>query len=473
MARKKERQLIIIEDQQLDFLAFLHTSFAKKVLNHPRIHFAFFYKGEKNFEDNLAKKFPVRKTEVLLAPTKKKSQKFHNLRLKLLRKTTLSEGLYMDRLYSVITFQNFVENVRQFPGSFYMNTLKGAFEKMPVIIVGAGPSLSQNIPLLKKLENKAFIIAGGSAISALSSFGIKPHLGFALDPNLEEYYRLKRNFSFDLPMVCSSRVHSGISCQMNGIRGYLRSSFGQLYDLWIEEKIGLKGDFIGSNLSSEALSVTTMALSLAEFLGFDPLILVGVDLAYTSNSRYATGVVEDEKIDPAHIDRSKISEDRIYQMKDVQGSPIYTSVKWIMERDTLDQFTKKSSKTFYNASGGLAFTHIPYKKLEEIHFHSTYPFSDLLYALINQALIPCSQEEIEKYLIELQSSLQKCLSHLRILKSNDSFGHKVLGEMELKEERAYQILFYDTQKILKKYLPNEKKRWSCFYQIVQRYLDIF
>jgi hypothetical protein len=47
----------------------------------------------------------------------------------------------------------------------------------------------------------------------------------------------------------------------------------------------------GSDLAKESLSITTMALSLARQLGGAPIILCGVDLAYVSNERYATGVV--------------------------------------------------------------------------------------------------------------------------------------------------------------------------------------
>ena len=65
---------------------------------------------------------------------------------------------------------------------------------------------------------------------------------------------------------------------MNGPMGYMRL-LGQLHDLWMEEHAGLEGCFIGSTLNVESLSVTTINLALAHFMGCSPIIFCGVDLS--------------------------------------------------------------------------------------------------------------------------------------------------------------------------------------------------
>ena len=109
------------------------------------------------------------------------------------------------------------------PDSFYANNLKGVFGGFPAIIVGAGPSLEYCIEDLKELKNRAFIIAGGSAVSALSKWGIEPHLIVAVDPNEEGRERFKKNYFFEVPLIYSLRTFPEVLTLSNPRLGYLRS----------------------------------------------------------------------------------------------------------------------------------------------------------------------------------------------------------------------------------------------------------
>lgn len=66
--------------------------------------------------------------------------------------------------YAVLNEKNFVLNT----------PLKEEYRNKPVFIIGSGPSLDHDIPFIRKYQDKAVIIACGTAIDALYHAGIKP-----------------------------------------------------------------------------------------------------------------------------------------------------------------------------------------------------------------------------------------------------------------------------------------------------------
>ncbi|HSX25929.1 MAG TPA: 6-hydroxymethylpterin diphosphokinase MptE-like protein, partial [Chlamydiales bacterium] len=200
LKKDRQRRLIFIEQEEGVIASWLQRKETAEILSDPQVHLAF-----NETIDALADRFPMKRVEVIALPSHK-GRRFQTLRLKILRKTTLSHALHLDRLHGYQPFQNFVQNLRHLPYSFYANGLKGSFQNVPAIVCGAGPSLQQSMPILRTLENKALLIAGGSTLAALSSQGVMPHFGMAIDPNLEEYRRLRNSFAFHVPLLYSTRV---------------------------------------------------------------------------------------------------------------------------------------------------------------------------------------------------------------------------------------------------------------------------
>ncbi len=446
--KKGENQLVFLEDDSGIIASFLQNQTALEILSNPQVHIELFSKKAADIE-TLANRFPVRRMEFSGFTSKKNLKK---IRLEFLRKTALAHGLYMDRLHGHQPFHNFVENLAHLPSSFYANGLKGAFPDVPAVICGAGPSLESTLNTLKTLENKALIIAGGSTLAALSSKGIQPHFGMAIDPNLEEYRRLKNSFTFEVPLLYSTRVHPGIFRTCNGPFGYMRSGIGGLLELWIEEELGLQDPLLGDFLSSETVSVTAICVAFAQFLGCNPILLNGIDMAYTGGARYASGVMENEKIAFEAIDREKSAADRIIRKRDRQGKTVYSAVRWIMESASLSHFAKMHPKVrFINTTtGGIGFKGIPFMPLEEAVL--SFEKRDLraqVFESIQECPMPTSAaEKIEEQMEMLGNSLGKVIESLEIL-AGEKKGSQALAELELQEEIAALYLFYDIRQILK------------------------
>ncbi len=464
LEKKSSRRLIFLEDDFCSISSFLHTNQAEQVLQEPQVFFA-----HPRDAASLAEQFPVEKIEAYCLPSRK-GRKFHALRLQLLRKTALTYALHLDRLEGSHPFENFALNLRHLSNSFYANQLQGKFQGVPAIVCGAGPSLSQAIPFLKTLENRALIIAGGSTLAALSSQGLNPHFGMVVDPNGEEYLRLRNSFAFETPLLYSTRVMPDVFHTCNGPFGYMRSGIGGISELWMEEALGLTGPLLSHGMHDEAMSVTSTCLAWAHWLGCNPILFSGMDLAYTNRLRYAPG------IDCKNTPDAEASVNRMIKTKDQQGRSVFTAVRWLMESETFSHFAASHPETVFlnTTEGGIGFRGIPYGSLKEAaerFLDKEWDLRERVHREIIAAPMPAvSKQIIDQKMQELGTSLSRVIERLEIL-SKEKPGSSVLAEMELSEEMAYSCLFYDMQRVLDRvcFLDPKKEKWKAFLEIARSY----
>ena len=467
---KKSRKLIFLEDDEGHLASFLHS---KKVslLSDPQVHLEFFDSQE---IATIVEKFPIETVEVVAVPSKSKI-KFRKLKLDLLRKSTRSFSLTQEKLHGDIPFGNFVKNIKHLPSSFYVNKMKNAFLGIPAIVCGAGPSLQEAIPLLKQLSNQALIIAGGSTLAALSSQGVPIHFGLAIDPNLEEYRRMRNSFAFDTPLFYTTRVHPKIFQTCGGPFGYMRSGIGGMMEVWLEEALGLTDPLIGSDLSVESVSVTNICAAVAEFLGCSTILFSGVDLAYTKGKRYADGVDEGGDILFSQLGLEKAPADQILKRKNHLNQDVLTAIRWVMEGASLSDFAKKHKKTrFVNTSSlGLKMEGIPYMSLELAatkYLRQTFDLKAMVGAEIAKASMPdTTSQVIEEKMGELRTSLLRMIDCLEVL-SEKKKGSTALAELDLEEEMAGDLLFYDLGEVLSKSARSALEKWSLFLSISNKYV---
>ena len=474
----KTRNLIFLEDEPGYIASFLENPIAKELLADEQVFIELLSEGRRRLKEleTISEKFPARRIEVIAQPSrmlKQQVRKFCAIRLGLLRKTTLSHGLHFDRLHGYQPFHNFVQSLKILPRSFYANRMKNHFPKIPALICGAGPSLQKAIPLLREYEDKVLLIAGGSTLAALSSEGIVPHFGMAIDPNVEEYHRFRNTFAFEMPLLYCTRVFPPIFQTCNGPFGYMRTGIGGMIELWMDELLGLKEGLMGDHLTAETMSVTAISLAWAQFLGCDPIFLSGVDLAYTGKKRYAPGVAEEQPFD--EIQATKAASDQILKRKDRLGNSVYTAVRWVMESACMSHFAKKHPETrFINTTeGGIGFKHIPYQPLEEVlarHCKKRLGLQQAVHEKIFASPMPADTGEIiSAKMAELKESLGRVMEHLRVLWQEKSEGKRALAEMELQEEIAYSYLFYDAEMLF----GEEENKWELFYQHASKYQGCF
>lgn len=462
------RKLIFLEDTPGYIAHFFQESPWIGMLENPQVFLELIDEG-RSIEE-IADTYPVQNIKSISLPSRK-GDLFSMYELRLLRQNTLTFALHQDRLHGYHSFSHFMRNIVRVSSSFYANAMARKFEGMPAIICGAGPSLQEAIPWLKEMSSRALIIAGGSTLAALSSQGVPIHFGMAIDPNLEEYRRLKNSFAFDTPLLFSTRVHPGAFQTCNGPFGYMRSGIGGVLEIWMEEELGLTGPLIGADLSSEALSVTTICVAWAQFLGCKTIILSGVDLAYRGRKRYAEGVGD---VGDVSFEEETSSPDRIVERKDHEGKPIHTAIRWVMEGSSLALFAEAHPEiTFCNTTKqGLPIEGMAYQTREEIsqnYLQNIWDVEGKVKEAVSQAKMPHQSAEIvRERLKELQESLARVIVCLEIL-AGEKRGSTALAEIEIQEELAHDLLFYDVVHTLSREKEGSSDLWTRWLSLARRY----
>ncbi|NGX38058.1 MAG: hypothetical protein K1000chlam2_01227 [Chlamydiae bacterium] len=467
LKEKKERALVFIEEDLGAFAAFSDRS----LIENPQIHLHY---AKEDPIEVLAGQFPTDRLAIF------EGKSFDVLGLQ--RKSAALSALYSDVLYSHQIVENVLSNFQRLSMCF---DARGSFKNVPAIICGAGPSLEKSLSTLKNTGDQALIFAGGSAITALSKQGVRPHFAIALDPNEEEWDRLSQALYFEGPFLFAPRLHRNVFATANGPFGYLKTDTGGLVENWLEKQLGMDQEPVGPDLGSEAFSVTTLAISYAFALGCNPIILTGVDLAYSGGVRYAGGIDADvsDREDPRALEK-------VLSRHDIYGEKVETLLKWVMESECISAFAKNHPKvSFLNASeGGIGFKGIKNVTLSKsLKGTKTRDLSGEIHQWIQESPMELDQNQLSGLLVDLGNSLKRadalCVAILQELEKKLSSGKLVLYQADLEEELAYGCLLEGIDSaldhLLIRYFPHldqERAKWErevAKYRELRRQIGMF
>jgi hypothetical protein len=158
------------------------------------------------------------------------------------------------------------------------------FPEVPAVIVAAGPSLEQNVELLRDITDKAVIVAAGSAIETLAKVhGIVPHFLCSFDAGQGNYPHFQDLDTKRLRLIFTGDLYPPIVEEFEGVLIPAEAINRSTYDVY--KHCGappLGGALIGP-------SVANFALDAAVRLGCNPIILIGQDLALRDGRTHAEG----------------------------------------------------------------------------------------------------------------------------------------------------------------------------------------
>lgn len=161
-------------------------------------------------------------------------------------------------------------------------SLAGAFRGRPAMIVGAGPSLDGRLEELRSAADRCVIIAAAAAARPLSAAGICPQFIVAVDPT-----ELHATHLFGLQTRASWLVGEG-SLHPTAFATFDRRSF--VFNVSEHHPwpwLGLLG--IARGRLATWGSAATSALDLAITMGCAPVLLAGLDFAFTGGKPYCRG----------------------------------------------------------------------------------------------------------------------------------------------------------------------------------------
>lgn len=457
-----ERNLIFFEDDLAVLYRLLETELATEILKNPqvKIEASPHLFQDKDLFDELAWIYLHVPFTIGALPLYEqvKSDLYLTLRHQISYQAAFKAsqvGEYLE--YGAAFFRNFYPNLFLLPEAFLGNGLFGRFKDIPAIICGAGPSLNKNIDLLKNIQDRALIFAGGSSLNAFCAKGIEPHFGAGIDPNPMQLERIKQNQQFKIPFFYRNRLYHDALKAVQGPHLYLTGSGGYDVATWIEQELGIEGESL-----DEGHNIVNFSVSIAHALGCNPIIFVGVDLAYTDMKSYAEGIVSDAKVTKTTILNTDNFDSQAILRKDIYGNPIYTLWKWITESEWISDYAKEHPDVaFVNSTeGGIGFDGIPNVPLAEvIETCMAWPHSlkeRIRQEIEKNALSRVTRKKIIGVLKKLSASLKKAMACIdSILKEVVKLEERIkasgpletletqemsLYEMELTDEPAYQNL---------------------------------
>ncbi len=428
LEKDSTRKLILLEDDLGIILHFLESGDAACLLTHPQVHIFYLEDSEDGLEVLQSIAWQAYGKKMLIASSPyKKCEVFSEIKARLQYETSDIHIILDEYMaYGVSFFRNFWKNLSFIAGSYKGNKLEKKFKNIPAIVVAAGPSLKPHLDVLQGLRDKALIFSGGSSVNALIGAGIQPHFGAGIDPNPLQYIRFRDALAFQLPFFYRARLLNESLKTIEGPRLYLKGGDGYNITDWFEEKLRIPGTIIGGGHS-----VANFIIEIAETLGCNPIILVGYDLAFgKQDERYAPGV------ESAAL--AAQAEDEPVLWKDIDGNPIKTAWKWILEAKWIEDFAKEHPKVqFINATmGGLGIeglTRMPLEDVESKYLGKQYDLDGMVHTQIEEAgTIAQDTAKIRKLAHEMYESLERVKSYL---------GTKdLLLEAELKQEIGYKYV---------------------------------
>lgn len=312
--------------------------------------------------------------------------------------------------------KNILENVLNHTNYLPIKIFKDKFYKKPAFIVAGGPSLSKNGHLLQKVKGKGLIFTVDTSYQFLKHHNIEPHFIVSTDftKNAKHYFdgidSSTKSILLVDPEVCPEVIASfpGQKCFCN----IKEKSICEWLNNLIEDSGGLE----------KGISVSHTAFNAALYMGADPIIFAGQDLAYSQGRTHVKGATHGIHI---HTGEANIS------VKGVFGE-VKTSNSLKVFLDHYEDIISLSSCTVIDATeGGAVIRGTQIKPLRQVICNM--PDENIDDSL--QKLITCGKKfiDINKIKDFFSQNVNKINSFIDITKVIQTENFKLQNIMQKEE----------------------------------------
>ncbi|PKH10358.1 motility associated factor glycosyltransferase family protein [Planomicrobium sp. MB-3u-38] len=342
------------------------------------------------------------------------------------KRNNLAVNASFQKRWTINSIKNF-PSVLQTP-NILKDVDKAAFEGKPAIIVAAGPSLNEEFENLRYIKENglAYIFSVGSAINSLIEHGIYPDAACTYDPQGHNYKVIdiiKKRGITGIPLIFGSSV------------GYetLLDFPGQMFHMSInQDTIGpfYLNDFDRENVVHDAASIAIITFQLLSKLGCSQIALVGQNLAFVNNHRYAKGIDHDYVTNEI----SDIEKNKALTVKDVNGHEIHTSESYHNMRIQLEKYIEAYSvdlTVFNTTKNGAHIRGTKYIPLDEIISEfwtkekvvsSDWTLSantyDLNFTYRQSVIMLNEKQKLDQIIIKVNKELKQIMSQLELNQIN-------------------------------------------------------
>ncbi|WP_157843146.1 motility associated factor glycosyltransferase family protein [Bacillus sp. FJAT-42315] len=289
--------------------------------------------------------------------------------------------------------ENYIKNLYFAFLSTPFNDLNKKFT-LPVVIASGGPSLTKQLPLLKKYREKVILLSAGSTINTLLRNDIIPDGIVSIDGGIANYKHFEQLHHLDIPLFYTSTLHKDILKMYKGDKIFFNNKshldISQLTNDVIEKDID---KVIGG------ASVANYCLDIAYQMTTGSICLIGQDLAYTNNSTHASGNKGKKELDPELIKSRKM-----FTVIGYDGKEVWTDYPFVSMKKGFEDYinyvnTSDKSVNIYNCTeGGViieGMEHIPFEQFLSENCHIPTPHS--IKALLKEINYNRSEEEWKRF----------------------------------------------------------------------------
>ncbi|ENQ3488190.1 motility associated factor glycosyltransferase family protein [Campylobacter jejuni] len=432
-------RLMILETSSLDIEFFSNFCSSKPFFQFSRIYFL-----------ELMSHYYERFHEDILGLNKKLAENFKN--------SIVSYG--NDPLDALQGIEQFVYNLPQMITHPSYKELLSKRKNLSdtAIIVSTGPSLTKQLPLLKKYASKATIFCADSSYPILAKHGIKPDYVLSLEriPLTSEFFNNDfGEFDKDILFILKSYVHPHTTkyLQKNNRAFILVSTYASFIQY-------LKLDYFG--YFNMGFSVAHMACYLSLHLNHKNIIFIGQDLAYAEN----------DNSHPDDYQNSANYESQMYEhilTKAYGGKKeVKTHHVWLMFKRNLEQDVQKIQKYLdtkvYNCTEGGARIegtiekpflwacknlldkdlNKPFEKLEPLSLNKQNEFLLKAYYKVCKSIKHC--RDFNDNFIKVYDKIKNSFMSLQNSQKNEIFIQEIIQDIDKTKTQIDEL--YNTQKDL-------------------------
>jgi hypothetical protein len=219
-----------------------------------------------------------------------------------------------------------------------------SYFNVPVVVASGGPSLTKQIPLLKKIRNHILLISSGSTINTLINYNIEPDFVVTIDGHINNYRHFESIEFKDTKMIYSLSHHEKILEKINQRSIFFASSVHPELKPYAEKLLNKEVP----NILGGA-SVATFALSTAYMISSGPVALIGQDLAYTDNKTHAEHNKNFKIIDETYIKKRGM-----FYTEGYYGDQVLTDYAFIGMKHNFEKLIQTFShpERIYNCTEG-------------------------------------------------------------------------------------------------------------------------
>jgi hypothetical protein len=311
---------------------------------------------------------------------------------------------------SFIGTKHMFQTMKHFSKLPGVKELKDCYDGVPCVIALTGPSLTKQIPHLKKIWQNVCLIAPDVSLSILESHGIYPHYACAVERG-EETTECMKGYHSRTSAVIAPVVPPSFYREYGGEIIIAYRAFDHLK--WLPFDKGW--------LNSTGI-VGNMCFHLAEYMGCSEIIIIGGDHAFNEKQTHADGMQFGEEQAPARQGLCKVAG---YYGEEVLSSYIYKYAKECLE----GQIANSKAKVFNSTEGGALIEGAWHKEFNTFNF--SIPFQ-------KKELSDYKAENIKwyKFISQNLESLQQLIDKAELV----SQGKGRLGDILLVNPKLFQVL---------------------------------